>query len=244
MQSEQCDRRGRSLRSSPPVPQQPTCLSQPLASQCVRMRMQRHGAHVSPLPPPSPTQRDPTFAASQTCPCRQTSPPHIQTVCLPTAPVGRGSSPWRLDGGEGGREGGPPMVEGVAPTSKSAETAFISTPRDAISTLGGCPFATGFAVATVEWLAACPVSISPGPTRERRTGRKMRPCAAPKTQMPKNCLKKARKIYDCEEERTSTAAKVEAAPCTTAVPISPSALSALSCFVPFATTKACAMWEE
>ena len=73
-----------------------------------------------------------------------------------------------------------------------------------------------------------PTSTGSGPMRESSTGSSSRPWRAPKRQMPKNCLKKITKMYDLEVESTSTARKVEMAPCTIATPISSSALSVRS----------------
>ena len=88
----------------------------------------------------------------------------------------------------------------------------------------------------------------------RHAGRKMRPCAAPKMTIPKNCLKKTRKMYlqvstRCDEtylsghisgrisatshvldpDKTRMATKVEVAPCNTGVPMCTRAFSARSC---------------
>ena len=51
-----------------------------------------------------------------------------------------------------------------------------------LSTLPIATQSSGLASCT----AGAPTSISPGPTRERSTGRKIRPWAMPKMQMPKN----------------------------------------------------------
>ena len=103
----------------------------------------------------------------------------------------------------------------------------------------------------------------------RHAGRKMRPCAAPKMTIPKNCLKKTRKMYlqvstRCDEtylsghisgrisatshvldpDKTRIATKVEVAPCNTGVPMCTSAFSARSCLVPDEVTNECATWTE
>eukprot|EP00962_Isochrysis_galbana_P032400 scaffold10644_cov107-Isochrysis_galbana.AAC.5 len=62
--------------------------------------------------------------------------------------------------------------------------------------------------------------------------------------MPKNCLKKTRKMYELEKASTSTARNVENAPWMTAVPISVMAARMRSSCVPLAATNAWATWAE
>ena len=65
--------------------------------------------------------------------------------------------------------------------------------------------------AGVVGVAGLPTGEYEGPISERRTGRKRRPWAAPKTQIPKNCLKKLRKMYAFAVERMRTARKSSSA---------------------------------
>jgi hypothetical protein len=67
--------------------------------------------------------------------------------------------------------------------------------------------------------AAYHVGLSAGPRRERSTGRKRRPWAMPKMQIPKNWMKKTRKTYEVEAPITTTATKVDIAPWKTAEPV-------------------------
>jgi len=89
-------------------------------------------------------------------------------------------------GGAGDCLGGDALAPDAPTASIRSDRQASVTVRLAESTLAvGAP-SVGLACCT----AGLPTSIGAGPTRERSTGRKTRPWAMPKTQMPKNCLKK------------------------------------------------------
>merc|ERR1719326_361271 len=103
--------------------------------------------------------------------------------------------------------------------------------EDSVVALAAVDVCTSFGsalAAGVVGVAGLPTGEYEGPMSERRTGRKRRPWAAPKTQIPKNCLKKMRRMYDFDVERMSTARKVDTAPCITAASSSSSSSGSAS----------------